>query len=1000
VRRNQFILSLTLLLSFTLAWQGDAYGQKVKAQAKPAKPAKVVKGKARSTRVKGQKKPASVKLKGALKGTLAKGKSLFGSKPKPSADKSKPSAAEKTRANTAKKTSATTAKKGVKPSTTATAATPGAEAPAGEKQSPEARKEAKAKAKAETAKDKNANRVIPETKTPIHKKLKDPNFFGENDAANDNLSVKNFTGREEALKRLQQPTDAFFSGDHGRLMAARLVNREGRNDGDFRYSYGKESFQNFAKADAILNKIPKGKLSSSLDIALLAKINKTAFAKGGDAPVVTLGKALRTIFTGKKSKIGELRNYQNYALERKGLSAEEIKNVTKHGAKYVKVPFTKMGFIVYAKPAKVKQSLETLISRTQKRLNDPAANPVETASNFVQKFIALHPFADGNGRTARLVMDRILAEKGMLPPILKDTGNDIGLSSSAFAAEVLRGIARTDKIAKNSGYDSLKGSAGYISKVMKQHGHDLTGKPSQALAKRNGLSYGLGKDGFIYDLAGRPHMANKQGDLQPISQMTLYVLMRRVAQHKNAPKILKQITTPTREAFGKLMKKGDKGPKILSDVAAIKSDGKLAVNVDGINTKMFISLLNPTNIPTKVLFPTDKGASALTTVMSRYQQADLELWYVKEAFSAKGDKASVAKIEKHRDVLFARAKTELRSHMKKGSKKGDDGDDIGAKHEYERIQYQYSALRFAKRSDYVKKHGDKDAFIFRGENFAKWTGVHIDGRPFRPGLKDAAGMRAKKNGSLKLFDDLRAVEGDTVGTGVQSYTTDLALLARSGGFADKHSQMKMNLGAMGKFGKALVDMRVKDGESIEISKNTSLVAALFSPRTTSTRVGHFSIKDMSSAELSDFVKKNAPSDKVEALTKRIGEVKAKQKKGLFSRIGGPAGLLQHRPRPVSQSHHRQARWRQPQCHRTPPSQRLQGSEEAHAARYRLSQRNLRCRARSARDGRRPATSHQGHLHPEAALDRSEQARRSEDGRQACRRTGPASGGVVAQRRRR
>ena len=43
--------------------------------------------------------------------------------------------------------------------------------------------------------------------------------------------------------------------------------------------------------------------------------------------------------------------------------------------------------------------------------------------------------------------------------------------------------------------------------------------------------------------------------------------------------------------------------------------------------------------------------------------------------------------------------------------------------------------------------------------------------------------------------------------------TDLALLARKGGFADSHKSTTMNLGAMGSVGKKLADMRIKDGET-------------------------------------------------------------------------------------------------------------------------------------------------------------------------------------------
>jgi hypothetical protein len=498
-----------------------------------------------------------------------------------------------------------------------------------------------------------------------------------------------------------------------------------------------------------------------------------------------------------------------------------------------------------------------------------------------------------------LVMDRILAEKGLLPPILKDTGNDIGLAAVDFAKEVLHGVARTNTMLGVSGSRKelrnkpLHSGAGYVQRMMNQHGHQLSGEASGEFAKHDGLKYALGKDGFVYNSAGRPHMADKQGNLRPLGQMTLYILMRRVAQQKNAPKILEQITGPTRVAFenlksGKPTKAGKK-PTVHSDLGAIKSDGSLSVDLNGINSQMFISLLNPANIAAKtMLSKSSTSGSELTTIMSRYQQADLELWYVKEAFSAKGDKASVNKIEKHRDVLFARARSELRSRVKKGT--ADDDNPLGAKQEFERIQYQYSPLKYSKRSDYTKKHGDSEAYIFRGENFAKWSGVHIDSAPFRPGLKDAAGMRAKNQGSLNLFDALDQVQRDTIGTGVQSYTTDLALLARKGGFADQHKSMQMNLGAMPKLGKMVVNMRLKDGEVLEIKPNTGLFSALFSRKTT-TQPGHFSVEDIGTKELAALIEQHAPAEKVAELSKRTGQAQTGGKKhflsGLTSIFGTP-----------------------------------------------------------------------------------------------------------------
>lgn len=48
-------------------------------------------------------------------------------------------------------------------------------------------------------------------------------------------------------------------------------------------------------------------------------------------------------------------------------------------------------------------------------------HPIELAAQFAQRFITIHPFKDGNGRTARLFMDRILIVNGYLPVASSDS---------------------------------------------------------------------------------------------------------------------------------------------------------------------------------------------------------------------------------------------------------------------------------------------------------------------------------------------------------------------------------------------------------------------------------------------------------------------------------------------------------------------------------------------------------------------------------------------------
>lgn len=48
-----------------------------------------------------------------------------------------------------------------------------------------------------------------------------------------------------------------------------------------------------------------------------------------------------------------------------------------------------------------------------------SVHPVELAALVHYKFIIIHPFIDGNGRTARILMNLILMRAGFPPVIIK-----------------------------------------------------------------------------------------------------------------------------------------------------------------------------------------------------------------------------------------------------------------------------------------------------------------------------------------------------------------------------------------------------------------------------------------------------------------------------------------------------------------------------------------------------------------------------------------------------
>lgn len=64
----------------------------------------------------------------------------------------------------------------------------------------------------------------------------------------------------------------------------------------------------------------------------------------------------------------------------------------------------------YVAPCDITSEMDDLIIWAQAAQKD--LHPVQFAADLHQKFVAIHPFADGNGRTARLLMNMVLTQAG------------------------------------------------------------------------------------------------------------------------------------------------------------------------------------------------------------------------------------------------------------------------------------------------------------------------------------------------------------------------------------------------------------------------------------------------------------------------------------------------------------------------------------------------------------------------------------------------------------
>lgn len=81
---------------------------------------------------------------------------------------------------------------------------------------------------------------------------------------------------------------------------------------------------------------------------------------------------------------------------------------------------------VLPNPVKVPELMEEFISWLQSETKD---NPIKVANDAHFKLVSIHPFVDGNGRTARLLMNLILMQEGFPPAIIRKEDRNIYINS-------------------------------------------------------------------------------------------------------------------------------------------------------------------------------------------------------------------------------------------------------------------------------------------------------------------------------------------------------------------------------------------------------------------------------------------------------------------------------------------------------------------------------------------------------------------------------------------
>jgi Fic family protein len=115
------------------------------------------------------------------------------------------------------------------------------------------------------------------------------------------------------------------------------------------------------------------------------------------------------------AKIGKWKNIPNYIINYKGEK------------------------FYFSEPSDVPHAIHQLIDKTNAELEKlfskkNSRHPIEIASEFHLEYVRIHPFYDGNGRTARILTNVILIACGLPPIIIKENDKD---KYGALLADVL-----------------------------------------------------------------------------------------------------------------------------------------------------------------------------------------------------------------------------------------------------------------------------------------------------------------------------------------------------------------------------------------------------------------------------------------------------------------------------------------------------------------------------------------------------------------------------------
>jgi Fic family protein len=135
--------------------------------------------------------------------------------------------------------------------------------------------------------------------------------------------------------------------------------------------------------------------------------------------VIKDGSALTETFIRQLHKLILEKSYYTDAKTIDGQPTQKLVKVGEYKTESNHVETVTGELFYFAEPFETPVKMQELVDWYRNKKDDPETNPLILAAEFHYRFIRIHPFDDGNGRMARLLMNFILMQNGFPPVIVK-----------------------------------------------------------------------------------------------------------------------------------------------------------------------------------------------------------------------------------------------------------------------------------------------------------------------------------------------------------------------------------------------------------------------------------------------------------------------------------------------------------------------------------------------------------------------------------------------------